>query len=104
MSPFHFRLDWQIWFAAMAEPDDEPWMVHFIWKLLNGDARALSLIAVNPFPDAPPKQIRVRLFRYHLKRYGEDGWWSREEISEWLPPLSLDSTRLRDFLSQYGWL
>jgi hypothetical protein len=104
MSPFHYRLDWQIWFAAMAEPDDEPWMVHLLWKLLHNDEGALSLIERNPFPDAPPKQIRVRLFRYRLKRYSEDGWWSREEVGEWLPPLSADDERLHRYLAQFGWL
>jgi hypothetical protein len=104
MSPFHFRLDWQIWFAAMAEPDDEPWMVHFIWKLLHNDEGALSLIALNPFPTAPPRFIRVRLFRYHLKKYSDNGWWSREEIGEWLPPFSKDDERLQRYLTQFGWL
>jgi hypothetical protein len=104
MSPFHFRLDWQIWFAAMAEPDDEPWLVHFVWKLLHNDPRALSLIAKNPFEGAPPRFVRIRLFRYHLNRYGADAWWTREELGEWLPPLEADDERLQRYLAQFGWL
>jgi hypothetical protein len=104
MSPFHFRLDWQIWFAAMSSPDDEPWMVHLVWKLLHNDAGALSLLEGNPFPDQPPQQIRVRLFRYHLTRYSNPAWWTREERGEWLPPLGADSPELQQFLAQYGWL
>ena len=103
MSPFHFRLDWQIWFAAMSDPDSEPWMVHLVWKLLHGDAGALSLLAGNPFPAAPPKSIRIRLFIYRLERYGSPHWWTREELGEWLPPFSADSEKLRAFIEQYGW-
>jgi len=60
ISPYQPRLDWQIWFAAMATPDDEPWMVHFVWKLLHNDPGALSLIASNPFPAAPPRRRSTR--------------------------------------------
>jgi hypothetical protein len=104
MSPFHFRLDWQIWFAAMSGPDDEPWMVHLVWKLLHNEPSALSLLETNPFPATPPGLIRVRLFRYHLNRYGQRGWWTREERGEWLPPFSASSPRLKLFLARYGWL
>lgn len=104
MSPFHFRLDWQLWFAAMSSPDDDPWVVHLVWKLLHADPGTLSLFAGNPFPQGAPQQIRVRLFRYRLNHYGEPGWWTREERGEWLPPFSADSPRLELFLQQYGWL
>jgi len=103
MSPFHFRLDWQVWFAAMSSAEDEPWMVHFVWKLLHHDEGARSLLANDPFPAAPPGLIRVRLFRYRLKRYGEGGWWSREEKGEWLHAVSKDTPELRDFIAAYGW-
>src|SRR5712691_2731318 len=33
VAPYQYRLDWQIWFAAMATPDQYPWTVHFVWKL-----------------------------------------------------------------------
>lgn len=103
MSPYHFRLDWQIWFAAMSGVDDEPWMVHLVWKLLHGDAGALSLLDGNPFPSKPPEIIRVRLFRYRLNRYGVPAWWTREERGDWLPPLTKDSPELKEFLEAYGW-
>lgn len=104
MSPFHFRLDWQIWFAAMSGPDDEPWMIHLVWKLLHGDPGALSLLDGNPFPSKPPALIRVKLFRYHLNRYGTPAWWTREEKGDWLVPVSKDTPELRQFIEAYGWL
>ena len=79
-------------------------MVHLVWKLLHGDAGARSLLANDPFPGRAPGLVRVRLFRYRLNRYGEPGWWTREERGEWLPPFSVTSPRLRLFLAQYGWV
>jgi hypothetical protein len=38
ISPYHYRIDWQLWFAAMSEIGDEPWLVRLVWKLLRGDA------------------------------------------------------------------
>ena len=37
MSPYHYRLDWLLWFAAMGEPREYPWAVHLTWKLLEAD-------------------------------------------------------------------
>ena len=56
ISPYHYRLDWQIWFAAMSGPDQYPWTLHLVWKLLHNDSGALSLLANNPFPNSatPP--------------------------------------------------
>ena len=104
MSPYHYRLDWQVWFAAMGSPDDEPWTVHLIWKLLHHDAGALGLLAGDPFHGEVPRFIRVRLFRYHLQPYSAKTWWTREELGEWLPPVSADDPRLRAVLESFGWL
>ena len=54
VAPYQPRIDWQIWFAAMASPAEYPWTLHFVWKLLHNDRGTLSLLANNPFPDAPP--------------------------------------------------
>src|SRR5581483_1105008 len=75
IAPYQPRIDWQIWFAAMASPAEYPWTLHFVWKLLHNDAGTLSLIAHNPFPNAPPHYIRARLYRYRFSRPNESGWW-----------------------------
>src|SRR5439155_20951728 len=62
ISPYHYRLDWQIWFAAMSAPEEYPWPAHFVWKLLHNDRGALSLLAKHPFPDKPPRYVRADLF------------------------------------------
>ena len=89
IAPYQPRLDWEIWFAAMSSPSQSsPGTFHFIWKLLHNDAGTLSLLANNPFPDAPPRYIRAELYRYHFTPPGKnDGtWWTRERVGPWLPP------------------
>ncbi len=106
VSPYHYRLDWQIWFAAMSSPDRYPWTVHLVWKLLHNDPGALSLLANNPFAKAPPRYIRAELYRYEFAPPGEpDGaWWRRTPLGLWLPPLSADDPRLRRYLALHGWI
>ena len=37
IAPYHLRLDWLMWFAAMSSYQDYPWFVNFVAKLLEGD-------------------------------------------------------------------
>lgn len=106
VSPYQPRLDWQIWFAAMSVPQREPWTVHLAWKLLHNDRGALSLLANDPFPDAPPRYVRARYYRYEFAPPGDPSraWWKRTLVGDWLPPLSINDPRLREFLADYGWL
>ena len=103
IAPYQPRIDWQIWFAAMGTPADEPWTLHFVWKLLHNDRGTLSLLANDPFPDKPPHFIRAQLYRYKFAPLGERGWWRRELIGEWLPPLSADNQQLRDLMGAMHW-
>jgi Lipase maturation factor len=104
VTPYHYRLDWLLWFAAMGRPQEYPWTLHLVWKLLENDPGTLSLLSGNPFPDAPPRFIRVELYHYRFAPLGDEDWWKRERIGEWLPPLSRDDPRLVDFLKSQNWL
>jgi hypothetical protein len=106
IAPLQPRLDWQIWFAAMARADRYPWTAHLIWKLLHNDPGALSLLSTNPFPDAPPLYIRAAYYRYAFAPPGNpDGlWWNRTYLGEWLPPLNATDPRLLRFLQAYRWI
>ncbi len=103
VSPYHLRLDWQVWFAAMESPEQAPWTLHLVWRLLHGDAATLDLLDGDPFHGEPPRWIRARLYRYELESPGAASYWRRTLIGEWLPPLSAESPELRDFLTAYGW-
>src|SRR5438445_4470088 len=41
VAPYHLRLDWLMWFAAMSTPTSHPWFVPLIVKLLTNDAPTL---------------------------------------------------------------
>jgi len=103
MSPYHYRLDWLVWFAAMGNPGEYPWAVHLVWKLLTGDPGVRRLLAADPFGGAPPRWVRVDLYRYQFVPRGTPGWWDRTRLGPWLPPLSRDSPELRAFIARQGW-
>ena len=106
ISPYHYRLDWQIWFAAMSTPDQYPWAVHLVWKLLHNDRGAISLLANNPFPTSPPHYIRAELYLYRFAppQSKSGAWWIRSRLGTWLPPLSVKDPVLLRFLETYGWV
>jgi hypothetical protein len=104
LSPYHLRVDWQIWFAAMESPEENPWAVHLIWKLLHNNAGALSLLAGNPFPEGPPTYIRAQLYDYRFAPTGEHAVWRRTLVGSWLPPLSTDDPRLLRYLAAYRFI
>jgi hypothetical protein len=104
ISPYHYRLDWLLWFAAMSRPEQYPWTLHLVWKLLENDPVTLELVKENPFPKTPPRFIRVELYRYRFAPFGSAAWWTREKVSPWLPALSRDDPRLVEFLKSQNWL
>ena len=102
ITPYYGRLDWQIWFAAMASPQEYPWTLNFVWKLLHNDPGTLSLLANNPFPGSPPHYIRARLYLYQFAPLGEPVWWHRTLLGDWLPPLSVDD--LQGIVQEQPWM
>ncbi len=111
ITPYHYRLDWQMWFvgngAARGEPiENEPWLIHLVWQLLRGEPGPKRLLARDPFPDAPPLWIRAGLWRYRFtqSREADGAWWERERVGEYLRPLSTDDPGLREYVGTYGWL
>src|ERR1019366_1323748 len=109
VSPYHYRLDWQMWFvgndAARGEAiEDEPWLVHLVWQLLRGEDGPKRLLARDPVADAPPRRIRAGLWGYRVTRSRADGtWWRRERVGEYLRPISADDAGLRQYVEAYGW-
>lgn len=107
VAPYHLRLGWLVWFAAMGGYQDNPWFVHFVAKLLQGDADTLSLLRSNPFPGKPPHFIRAMLYEYHFtspdERRRTGNWWKRTPVGGYFPPVSLDMPEFRAVLDREGW-
>ena len=91
VAPHQPRLDWQMWFAALGSPPI--WLLAFMLRLLEGAPDVPKLLAINPFPERPPRYIRATLYDYRMtdpethRRTGT--WWNRERLGLYLPPLSL---------------
>jgi lipase maturation factor 1 len=93
VEPFQPRLDWQMWFAALGNVQQNPWFENFCERLLQGSPEVLALLKKNPFPNHPPRFIRAELYDYRFTNFAEHratgAWWRREFIGEYLPPVSL---------------
>lgn len=91
VAPHQPRLDWQMWFAALSDVQYNPWFVNFLVRLLEGSPEVLRLLRNDPFPGHPPRYIRAVVYDYHFTRYGDGhpGWWKREPLGAYCPPLTL---------------
>ncbi len=96
-APHQPRLDWQMWFAALETPRENPWFIALVFRLLQGSHDVSGLLAYNPFPDKPPRYVRAMFYRYRFTTVDElrqtGAWWKRQELREYLPTLSLDQFR-----------
>jgi lipase maturation factor 1 len=96
-APHQPRLDWQMWFAALGTPRENPWFVGLIVRLLQGSRDVNGLLARNPFSDRPPRYIRATFYRYRFTTSEEHrqtgASWKRQELREYLPTISLDQLR-----------
>ena len=100
VAPFQPRLDWQMWFAALAGPRGAPWFDNFMVRLLQGSPEVRVLLGKDPFPQAPPKYVRALLFDYGFTDFStrrETGaWWRRRARGMYFPEISMDDVRLKD--------
>jgi lipase maturation factor len=92
-APYHLRLDWLMWFAAISPHYAYPWLRPFVLRLLQNDAATLRLLRHNPFPGSPPRYVRAQLYRYRFTTAAElrhdHAWWHRTLEGNYLRPTSL---------------
>jgi len=93
VAPYQPRLDWQMWFAALSNYQNNPWFAQVLLRLLEGSPDVLKLLATNPFPDKPPRFVRARTYDYHYTdaptRRKTGAIWTRTELGEYFPAVSL---------------
>jgi len=111
ITPYHMRLDWLMWFAALEVEAygglaREDWVLHLAYQLLRGDREVLRLFSVDPFPAAPPRFVRIVVYRYRFTHWGEDpeAWWHREQEGVLVGPLWAEHPALLEHLQRRGWL
>ena len=93
VEPHQPRLDWQMWFAALGNYQENRWFVEFLERLLRGSPQVLRLLEKNPFPKAPPRYIRAVVYQYHFTGWAalrsQGAWWRREYKGLYCPTMSL---------------
>jgi hypothetical protein len=102
IAPYHLRLDWLMWFLPLRARvtsggslalHHERWFLRLVELLLRGDEPIARLLRKNPFPEAPPRWIRARFYRYRFAsartRHDTGAVWERELVGEFLSPATL---------------
>ena len=94
-APYQPRLDWNLWFASLGNWHDYPFVVNTEVRLLTGDRDVLSLFAANPFPHAPPTEVRAVLWQYWFTtmsgKRATGNWWRRQYLGLYAPALELQT-------------
>jgi hypothetical protein len=98
VQPHMPRLDWRLWFEALAweryaiagqRHRPSAWFGAFLTRLLEHEPTVVALLGRDPFPDGPPAHVRASLFDYRFatppERAGSGAFWVRRRIDPtWL--------------------
>jgi hypothetical protein len=120
VAPHQPRLDWQMWFAALASYQHNPWLLHLMTQILDGGAAPAALLAPMPaaFRGRPPTLLRADLWHYDFTRWdspwaretpdasilgdGGSAWWARRHVREYLPPISQGTSGLQQVRDMFA--
>src|SRR5262249_41513827 len=82
ITPYHYHLDWQIWFSAMRPELQEEWLFRLVVRLLQNDQNIKDLFYFNPFGEQAPKYIKMDLYHYQFTGFPAwpEKWWNRKFI------------------------
>jgi hypothetical protein len=90
--PHQPRLDWQMWFAALDDPQRLPWFWNFMTRLLQNEPTVTALLEKNPFADKPPAYVRAAFYEYIFSDSAEKAkgiWWKRRLLGLYFPAVHL---------------
>jgi predicted DCC family thiol-disulfide oxidoreductase YuxK len=91
--PHQPRLDWQMWFAALDDPQRQPWFARFLARLLENETSVTALLKTNPFPDRPPTYVRAQFYEYTYadrREHATGQWWDRRLLGLYFPKARLN--------------
>src|SRR5207253_1900301 len=90
-APYQPRFDWNLWFASLGSWREDPWVIRTEELLLVNDPAVLELFAANPFPTAPPTQMRAVRWQYWFTDLATERaqglWWRRKLVGLYAPAL-----------------
>lgn len=91
IAPYQPRIDWQLWFLPFRSFGQNRWFQNFLLQILNGNKEVLTLVRENPFPEAPPRYLRCKMYLYQFTTLQEKKisgqWWKRKYIEMYSPVL-----------------
>ncbi|HEY2387055.1 MAG TPA: lipase maturation factor family protein [Candidatus Binatia bacterium] len=89
VAPHQPRVDFQLWFLPLGGRLQARYFDTLLARLLTKPAAVAPLFARDPFPDTPPKLLRVALYRYRFSdaptRRATGDWWTRELLGTTQP-------------------
>jgi predicted DCC family thiol-disulfide oxidoreductase YuxK len=86
------RLDWQMWFASLDDPQRLSWFWRLLQRLLENEPTVTALLAKNPFPDRPPRYLRAQFYDYTYsdsRQKAQGLWWDRRLLGLYFPEVKL---------------
>lgn len=90
IAPYHLRLDWAMWFAALSRAYARPWFGTLLRRLLDADPATLRLLHTDPFAGARPAWVRALLYEYRFSTARElratHACWHRTRLGTYWPP------------------
>ncbi|MFG0333277.1 MAG: lipase maturation factor family protein [Maioricimonas sp. JB049] len=93
IAPYHPRLDWQMWFAALNPARNEYWLMSLMQQILKGSPAVAGLLGQPDVAEKPPRSIRMVYYRYEFSRPEERQrsgvWWTRSFVQQIAGPFSL---------------
>ncbi len=93
-APYQPRFEWNLWFASLGSWRDSRFVVWTEERLLKNEPDVLALFASNPFPNAPPREVRTIIYQYWITdlrtKRATGNWWRREELGEFAPALETE--------------
>ena len=130
VAPHQPRLDWQMWFAALGNYQSNPWLIHFMSKLLDGCSPVAQLVDEPELASGAIKLSKVRaiIWDYDFTRLPtkwneripdvtfssseNDFWtgifrrpseyWTRSNPRVYVPPLQVGQAD--DYLVHHGFI
>jgi lipase maturation factor 1 len=94
-APYQPRFDWNLWFASLGGWQDYPIVPRTELRLLANDKDVLALFKSNPFPHAPPHEVRAVLWQYWFTSLSEKRkqglWWRREFVGLYAPTVEREA-------------
>lgn len=85
VAPHQPRVDFQLWFLLLGRRIQAPYFDHLLQRMVTAPEVVAPLFRHNPFPEHPPRFLRVAVYRYRFTGPGDSAWWRRDLLGTSTP-------------------